>query len=241
MDPDWLLDRFGEALFWLSLVIIFVECGLFFPFLPGDSLLFALGSSSPARTSTCSRARRPSSLVAALVLFTVAAFARQRRRLRDRPQARPAALRARRADPQAEVLRPDPRLLRPPRQQGPGDRPLRAVRAHLRHRRRRRDPDGPRAGSSSGAWSAPCCGSSASPSLGFFLGAAFPALGENIDKAIIVILAVLGAARSPGSGGGTGGPTAPRPTTATTTVGPTATSWATTSTSRRGRRPARPW
>ncbi|MGN0063075.1 MAG: DedA family protein [Nocardioides sp.] len=43
MDPVWLLEKFGEALFWLSLVIIFVECGLFFPFLPGDSLLFAMG------------------------------------------------------------------------------------------------------------------------------------------------------------------------------------------------------
>ena len=43
MDPNWLLDRFGEELFWLSLVIIFVECGLFFPFLPGDTLLFAMG------------------------------------------------------------------------------------------------------------------------------------------------------------------------------------------------------
>jgi membrane-associated protein len=43
MDPQWLLDHFGEALFWLSIAIIFVECGLFFPFLPGDSLLFAMG------------------------------------------------------------------------------------------------------------------------------------------------------------------------------------------------------
>ena len=43
MDPFYLLDRFGPALFWISLVIIFVECGLFFPFLPGDTLLFAMG------------------------------------------------------------------------------------------------------------------------------------------------------------------------------------------------------
>jgi membrane-associated protein len=43
MDPNWLLDRFGTELFWISLVIVFVECGLFFPFLPGDTLLFALG------------------------------------------------------------------------------------------------------------------------------------------------------------------------------------------------------
>lgn len=43
MDPQWLLERFGAELFWISLLIIFVECGLFFPFLPGDSLLFAMG------------------------------------------------------------------------------------------------------------------------------------------------------------------------------------------------------
>jgi membrane-associated protein len=43
MDPNWLLERFDAAFFWISLGIIFVECGLFFPFLPGDTLLFALG------------------------------------------------------------------------------------------------------------------------------------------------------------------------------------------------------
>ncbi|MEV7430956.1 VTT domain-containing protein [Nocardioides sp. NPDC092400] len=43
LDPQWLLQQFGAELFWLSLLIVFVECGLFFPFLPGDSLLFALG------------------------------------------------------------------------------------------------------------------------------------------------------------------------------------------------------
>jgi membrane-associated protein len=43
MDPNWLLNQFGTELFWISCVIVFVECGLFFPFLPGDTLLFALG------------------------------------------------------------------------------------------------------------------------------------------------------------------------------------------------------
>ena len=43
MDPNYLLDRFGTELFWISLLIVFVECGLFFPILPGDTLLFALG------------------------------------------------------------------------------------------------------------------------------------------------------------------------------------------------------
>jgi membrane-associated protein len=43
LDPDWMLDEFGAAFFWVSLAIIVVECGLFFPFLPGDTLLVATG------------------------------------------------------------------------------------------------------------------------------------------------------------------------------------------------------
>ena len=43
MDPEWLLEHFHTEFVWLSLVIVFVECGLFFPFLPGDTLLFAIG------------------------------------------------------------------------------------------------------------------------------------------------------------------------------------------------------
>lgn len=43
MDPEYLLNTFGTAFFWVSVAIVFVECGLFFPILPGDSLLFAIG------------------------------------------------------------------------------------------------------------------------------------------------------------------------------------------------------
>ena len=43
LDPEWLLERFGAEFLWISLLILFVECGLFFPFLPGDALLFAFG------------------------------------------------------------------------------------------------------------------------------------------------------------------------------------------------------
>ena len=42
MDPEYLLNTFGTAFFWVSVAIVFVECGLFFPILPGDSLLFAI-------------------------------------------------------------------------------------------------------------------------------------------------------------------------------------------------------
>ena len=43
MDPQWLLDRFGSQFFWVGVAIVFIECGLLFPILPGDSLLFAVG------------------------------------------------------------------------------------------------------------------------------------------------------------------------------------------------------
>ena len=43
LDPDWMLDQFGSGFFWVSLAVIVVECGLFFPFLPGDTLLVAIG------------------------------------------------------------------------------------------------------------------------------------------------------------------------------------------------------
>ncbi|MEO6791096.1 MAG: VTT domain-containing protein [Ornithinibacter sp.] len=43
MDPQTLLEQFGSQFFWVSVAIVFVECGLLFPILPGDSLLFAVG------------------------------------------------------------------------------------------------------------------------------------------------------------------------------------------------------
>lgn len=43
MDPQWLLNRFGSQFFWVGAAIVFIECGLLFPILPGDSLLFAVG------------------------------------------------------------------------------------------------------------------------------------------------------------------------------------------------------
>lgn len=43
MDPNYLLAHFGGAFFWLAILIVFIECGVLFPILPGDSLLFAIG------------------------------------------------------------------------------------------------------------------------------------------------------------------------------------------------------
>jgi membrane-associated protein len=43
MDPRWLLQNFGQEMFWVSVAIVFIECGLLFPILPGDTLLFSVG------------------------------------------------------------------------------------------------------------------------------------------------------------------------------------------------------
>ena len=68
MDPQWLLDRFGQQFFWISVAIVFIECGLLFPVLPGDSLLFAVGL-------FISRGDIDVNIVAACVILTAAAFA----------------------------------------------------------------------------------------------------------------------------------------------------------------------
>jgi membrane-associated protein len=43
LDPQYLLDHYGNTALWISAAIIFAECGLFTAFLPGDSLLFTVG------------------------------------------------------------------------------------------------------------------------------------------------------------------------------------------------------
>jgi membrane-associated protein len=73
MDPNWLLDQFGSELFWISLLIIFVECGLFFPFLPGDTLLFALGLFISTDKVSILPGHHSIDLLFALVIFTIAA------------------------------------------------------------------------------------------------------------------------------------------------------------------------
>lgn len=74
MDPNWLLDQFGTELFWLSLVIVFVECGLFFPILPGDTLLFAMGLFIATEQITIFPGGPWLELGVALLLLTAAAF-----------------------------------------------------------------------------------------------------------------------------------------------------------------------
>jgi membrane-associated protein len=74
MDPTWLLDQFGTAFFWVSLVIIFIECGLFFPFLPGDTLLVAMGLFIAGEKISIIPGGPVLNLVFALVVMIAAAF-----------------------------------------------------------------------------------------------------------------------------------------------------------------------
>ncbi|QWC86168.1 VTT domain-containing protein [Nocardioidaceae bacterium] len=74
MDPQWLLDQFGSAFFWISILIVFVECGLFFPFLPGDTLLFAIGIFAASQDSVVPGPMELD-LLTATVLLSLSAFA----------------------------------------------------------------------------------------------------------------------------------------------------------------------
>jgi membrane-associated protein len=74
MDPNWLLDQFGNALFWISLGIVFVECGLLFPFLPGDTLLFGLGLFIASEKVDLIPGNTAVELVFALAALTAAGF-----------------------------------------------------------------------------------------------------------------------------------------------------------------------
>ncbi|MGJ9422652.1 DedA family protein [Aeromicrobium sp. CF3.5] len=76
MDPNWLLDQFGGSLIWISLIIIFIECGLFFPFLPGDSLLFALGLFiAGSQIEVLGIGTQGVELVVAMIMLGIAGFA----------------------------------------------------------------------------------------------------------------------------------------------------------------------
>jgi membrane-associated protein len=72
MDPEWLLDRFGAQMFWVSVAIVFIECGLLFPILPGDSLLFSVGMF--VHRAEAGQAGIEMSIVTACVILSISAF-----------------------------------------------------------------------------------------------------------------------------------------------------------------------
>lgn len=75
LSPDFLLHQFGAALFWLGIIVLFIECGLLFPFLPGDTLLFAMGLFIAEDKVDIIPGGHVGDLVFALVIYTAAAFA----------------------------------------------------------------------------------------------------------------------------------------------------------------------
>ena len=67
MDPEYLLHWMGNWALWGTLLVVFIECGVLFPILPGDSLLFAVGLFIAQGTIDVP-------LWLACVLLTIAAF-----------------------------------------------------------------------------------------------------------------------------------------------------------------------
>ena len=189
MDPNWLLDQFGTALFWVSMVIIFVECGLFFPFLPGDTLLFAMGLFiATERIDLFGMASPGVELLLALALMTGAAilgnivgyeigraigppiYQRDGRIMKKKYFDQTEAFFDKHGNKALVIGRFVPFV-----------RTFITVVAGVTRMDRRRFVTWSVVGALFWVVSITL--------LGYFLGAAFPGLGENIDKAIIAILA----------------------------------------------------
>ncbi len=188
MDPNWLLEHFGQELFWLSLMIIFIECGLFFPFLPGDTLLFAMGLFIASERIDVFPGPAGVELVAALLLFMAAGFLgnvagyeigrklgpplyeREGRILKRKYFDQTTAFFDKHGNKALVIGRFVPFV-----------RTYVTVVAGVTRMDRTRFF----------LWSAvgAVLWVLSITLLGFFLGSAFPSLGENIDKAIVVILA----------------------------------------------------
>lgn len=188
MDPNWLLDRFGSEFFWLSLLIVFVECGLFFPFLPGDTLLFAMGLFITTERIDVFPGGPGIELVVAAILLTMAAFlgnvagyeigraigqplyGREGRILKKKYFDQTHAFFEKHGNKALVIGRFVPFV-----------RTYVTVVAGVTMMGRRRFFIWSLVGAVLWVLSILL--------MGFFLGSAFPSLGQNIDKAIIVILA----------------------------------------------------
>ncbi len=69
LNPENLLNTYG---IWVAVLVVFIECGLLFPFLPGDSLLFTIGVFI---ASTDPSLHLDMNLFVAMAILAVAAFA----------------------------------------------------------------------------------------------------------------------------------------------------------------------
>ncbi len=188
MDPNWLLDRFGAELFWISLLIIFVECGLLFPFLPGDTLLFAMGLFIAAERIDLFAGGQLVELLVALVLLSAAAFGGNvvgyelGRRVGPRLYERDGRIVKRKYFDQTHAFfeKHGNKALVIGRFV-PFVRTFITVVAGATKMSRHRFLVWSLVGAIAWVLSVTL--------MGYFLGSAFPSLGQNIDKAIIVILA----------------------------------------------------
>jgi membrane-associated protein len=187
MDPYWLLANFGGALFWISVAIIFVECGLFFPFLPGDTLLFALGLFIATEQIDVFGTPPFVELLLALLLLTLAAIGGNiagyeiGRKIGPPLYQREGRVLKRKYFDQTQVFfdKHGNKALVIGRFV-PFVRTFITVVAGVTRMDRRRFFLWSLVGAIAWVLSITL--------LGYFLGQAFPGLGENIDKAIIVIL-----------------------------------------------------
>jgi membrane-associated protein len=188
MDPNWLLTQFGPEFFWISLLIVFVECGLLFPFLPGDTLLFAIGLFVATDKIHVFPGGQPVALVASLVLMWAAAVLgnvagyeigrRVGEPLRNRDGR---ILKRKHLDQTSAFFDKHGSMALVLGRFVPFVRTYITLVAGVTRMDRRRFL----------VWSAVGAVLWVVSVLlaGYFLGAAFPTLGENIDKAVLVILA----------------------------------------------------
>ncbi len=189
MDPTWLLDKFGTQFFWVSLVIIFIECGLFFPFLPGDTLLFAMGLFIATGKIHIIPGGQVVDLLFALVVLTLGAVSGNvagyeiGRRIGPPIYERDGRILKRKYFDQTDAFfdRHGNKALVIGRFV-PFVRTYVTVVAGVSRMDRRRFFQWSAVGAA--LWVL------AVTLLGYFLGAAVPSLGNNIDKAVLVILAL---------------------------------------------------
>ena len=188
MDPNWLLAQFGAEFFWISLLIVFVECGLLFPFLPGDTLLFAIGLFVATGKIDVFGGSEAVDLLLSLVLMVVAAVAGNvtgyeigRRVGEPLRQHDGRVLKRKYLDQTSDFFEKHGNIALVLGRFVPFVRTYVTLVAGITRLDRRRFF----------LWS--LVGAVLWVGLvvlaGFFLGAAFPSLGQNIDKAMVAILA----------------------------------------------------